>query len=139
EGLIQPITVRQLLPMAGDREDPGFEMVSGERRLRAGKLLGWTVIEARIISVISEGEVAAKGLIENLQREDLNPIEEAEGFQQLLDLKDSHWNQDQIAKVTGKSNTYISRSLDILGLPKEIVDNLRARKFSRSHGVELLR
>src|ERR1700704_6874059 len=57
EGLIQPITVRQLLPMAGDREDPGYELVSGERRLRASKLLGWTKIEARVISVISEGEV----------------------------------------------------------------------------------
>src|SRR5882724_4953391 len=74
EGLIQPITVRKLLPMAGDREDPGYELVSGERRLRAAKLLGWNMIEARVISVISEGEVAAKGLIENLQREDLNPI-----------------------------------------------------------------
>src|SRR3954468_4067267 len=83
EGLIQPITVRKLLPMAGDREDPGYELVSGERRLRAAKLLGWDMIEARIISVISEGEVAAKGLIENLQREDLNPVEEAEGFGQL--------------------------------------------------------
>src|ERR1700704_2959896 len=57
EGLIQPITVRKLLPMAGDREDPGYELVSGERRLRASKLLGWTKIEARVISVISEGEV----------------------------------------------------------------------------------
>src|SRR3954462_9296505 len=48
EGLIQPITVRKLLPMAGDREDPGYELVSGERRLRASKLLGWTKIEARV-------------------------------------------------------------------------------------------
>src|SRR5258708_37867066 len=60
EGLIQPITVRKLLPMAGNREDPGFELVSGERRLRAAKLLGWTMMEARVISVISEGEVAAQ-------------------------------------------------------------------------------
>src|SRR3977135_1343038 len=52
EGLIQPITVRKLLPMAGDREDPGYELVSGERRLRAAKLLGWPTIEARVISVI---------------------------------------------------------------------------------------
>ena len=102
EGLIQPITVRQLLPMAGDREDPGFELVSGERRLRAAKLLGWTMIEARIISVISEGEVAAKGLIENLQREDLNPIEESEGFLQLNNVDPTYWTHERIAQVTGK-------------------------------------
>src|ERR1017187_8039898 len=83
EGLIQPITVRRLLPTAGERDDPGYELVSGERRLRAAKLLEWTDIEARVISVVSEGEVAAKGLIENLQRENLNPMEEAEGFLQL--------------------------------------------------------
>src|SRR5579872_5379223 len=69
EGLIQPITVR-LLP----ETENAYELVSGERRLRAAKLLGWTTIEAKIIQVISEGEAAAKGLIENLQREDLNPI-----------------------------------------------------------------
>src|SRR3984885_1277992 len=106
EGLIQPITVRKLLPMAGDRVDPGYELVSGERRMRAAKLLGWAKIEARVISVISEGEVAAKGLIENLQREDLNPIEEAEGFAQLVDIGDDHWTHDQIATVAGKSRVY---------------------------------
>ena len=103
EGLIQPITVRQLLPIAGDREDPGYELVSGERRLRAAKLLGWTMIEARVISVISEGEVAAKGLIENLQREDLNAIEESEGFLQLNNVDPTYWTHERIAQVTGKS------------------------------------
>src|ERR1039457_5496065 len=61
EGLIQPITVRLLLPTAGDRGEPAYELVSGERRLRAAKLINWNVIEARVISVVSEGEVAAKG------------------------------------------------------------------------------
>src|SRR5438874_13071161 len=113
----QPITVRKLLPMAGDREDPGFELVSGERRLRAAKLLGWSTIEARVISVISEGEVAAKGLIENLQREDLNPVEEAEGFSQLNNVDPTYWTHERIAQVTGKSRTYITQSLAILRLP----------------------
>ena len=53
EGLIQPITLRKLLPMAGDRQEPGYELVSGERRLRAAKLLGWERIEARVISVVT--------------------------------------------------------------------------------------
>ena len=139
EGLIQPITVRQLLPMAGDREDPGYELVSGERRLRAAKLLGWTKIEARVISVISEGEVAAKGLIENLQREDLNPIEEAEGFSQLNNVDPTYWTHERIAQVTGKSRTYITQSLSILRLPEAIKEDVRRRTYSRGHALEIAR
>src|SRR5579864_6482075 len=72
EGLLQPITVR----LAGE----AYELISGERRLRGAKLLGWPAIDAKVIQTLSEAEAAAKGLIENLQREDLNPIEEAQGF-----------------------------------------------------------
>ncbi len=139
EGLIQPITVRKLLPMAGDREDTGFELVSGERRLRAAKLLGWTMIEARVISVISEGEVAAKGLIENLQREDLNPIEEAEGFAQLNNVDPTYWTHERIAQVTGKSRVYITQSLSIMRLPEAIKDDVRRRTYSRGHALEIAR
>ncbi len=139
EGLIQPITVRQLLPMAGDREDPGFELVSGERRMRAAKLLGWTKIEARVISVISEGEVAAKGLIENLQREDLNPIEEAEGFAQLNTVDPTYWTHERIAQVTGKSRTYVTQSLSVLRLPEAIKEDVRRRTYSRGHALEIAR
>jgi len=139
EGLIQPITVRRLLPTAGDREEPGYELVSGERRLRAAKLLAWTMIEARIISVISEGEVAAKGLIENLQREDLNPIEEAEGFSQLNNVDPTYWTHERIAQVTGKSRVYITQSLSILRLPEAIKEDVRRRTYSRAHALELAR
>jgi ParB family chromosome partitioning protein len=139
EGLIQPITVRKLLPMAGDREDLGFELVSGERRLRAAKLLGWTKIEARVISVISEGEVAAKGLIENLQREDLNPLEEAEGFAQLNNVDPTYWTHERIAQVTGKSRTYITQSLSILRLPEAIKEDVRRRTYTRGHALEIAR
>jgi ParB family chromosome partitioning protein len=139
EGLIQPITVRRLLPMAGDREDPGYELVSGERRLRAAKLLGWAMIEARVISVISEGEVAAKGLIENLQREDLNPIEEAEGFLQLNSVDPTYWTHERIAQVTGKSRVYITQSLALMRLPEAIKEDVRRRTYSRGHALELAR
>jgi ParB family chromosome partitioning protein len=139
EGLIQPITIRKLLPMAGDREDPGYELVSGERRLRAAKLLGWDRIEARVISVISEGEVAAKGLIENLQREDLNPIEEAEGFSQLNTVDPTYWTHERIAQVTGKSRVYITQSLSILRLPEAIKEDVRRRTYSRGHALEIAR
>src|SRR5262249_43251344 len=139
EGLIQPITVRKLLPMAGDREDPGFELVSGERRLRAAKLLDWDTIEARVISVISEGEVAAKGLIENLQRVDLNPMEESEGFAQLNTVDPTYWTHERIAQVTGKSRVYITQSLSLLRLPEAIKEDVRRRTYSRGHALELAR
>jgi ParB family chromosome partitioning protein len=139
EGLIQPITVRALLPTAGDRSEPGFELVSGERRLRAAKLLGWDLIEARIISVISEGEVAAKGLIENLQREDLNPLEESEGFAQLNQVDPTYWTPERIAQVTGKSRVYITQSLSLLRLPEAIKEDVRRRTYSRAHALEIAR
>jgi ParB family transcriptional regulator, chromosome partitioning protein len=97
EGLLQPITVRIVTSdkwtVIGNTQDPSnnsspitdhgspitgcYELVSGERRLRAAKLLGWSAIDAKIVQTVSEAEAAAKGLVENLQREDLNPIEEA--------------------------------------------------------------
>jgi ParB family chromosome partitioning protein len=139
EGLIQPITVRKLLPISGDREDPGFELVSGERRLRAAKLLGWETIEARVIGVISEGEVAAKGLIENLQRENLNPIEEAEGFAQLNQVDTTYWTHERVGQVTGKSRTYITQSLSLLRLPEAIKEDIRRQAYSRGHALEIAR
>jgi ParB family chromosome partitioning protein len=137
EGLIQPITVRQLLPISGEREDPGFELVSGERRLRAAKLLGWKDIEARVIQVISEGEVAAKGLIENLQREDLNPMEEAEGFALLNKVDTAYWTHERVAQVTGKSRTYITQSLSLLRLPEAIKEDVRRKAYTRAHALEV--
>src|SRR5262249_932947 len=115
-----------------------YELISGERRLRAAKLLGWPAIDARIIQTASEGEAAAKGLIENLQREGLNPIEEAEGFAELKGL-DNYWNQERMGQVSGKAPDYISRSLSLLDLPQEVVEKLRQRNLSREHGIELLR
>jgi len=114
------------------------ELVAGERRIRAAVMLGWDTIDAKIIQTASEASAAAKGLIDNLQREDLNPIEEAEGFADLKNL-DTYWNQQQIAAATGKSPDYISRSMALLDLPSDIVEKLRQRNLSREHGVELLR
>jgi ParB family chromosome partitioning protein len=131
EGLLEPIVVRQI----GEE----FELISGERRLRACKLNGAEKIEAKIIETVSEAEAAAKGLIENLQREDLNPIEEAEGFQQLLDMKDSHWTQEQIGKMVGKPQSRISESIRLLSLPKDVQENIRQRIITREHGIELMR
>lgn len=151
EGLIQPLTVRSVVsgnvvrdtnsPLTTDHvpHTTQFELVSGERRLRAARLLGWETIDARIIQTVSEAESAAKGLVENLQREDLNPIEEAEGIQALLDLHDSHWTQEEIGKVVGKSQSEISRTIRFLDLSDQIKENMRRRIISVGHAVELLR
>jgi len=131
EGLIQPVTLRKV--------DTGYELIAGERRFRAVKSLGREVIEARVIAVPSEAAASAKGLVENLQRQDLNPIEEAEGFLALNQMDPKYWTQEQIGQVAGRDKGYISRSISLLGLPEPIKEKLRARNFSRSHAVEFLR
>lgn len=158
EGLIQPITVRPVVQRISEAAadplnevdivisppvslaiPPLYELVSGERRLRAAKLLGWKTIEARVITVISEGEAAAKGLIENLQRADLNPVEEAEGFALLNRVDPSYWTQERIASVAGKSRSYVTQSMSLLDLPSSIQEDIRRGTYSRGHGLELAR
>jgi ParB family transcriptional regulator, chromosome partitioning protein len=155
EGLIEPIVVRRRGEGETERagEETGvsphhplaqsprlqYELISGERRLRAAKLLGWETIEAKIIATVSEAEAAVKGLIENIQREDLNPIEEAEGFKALSDLDGNYWTQKQIATVSGRTQGYVSQSMQLLTLHPDIQKNIRRLIFSRSHGLELSR
>src|ERR1043166_2928018 len=110
EGLIQPITVRKV--------GNAFELVVGERRLRAAHMLDWPTIDARVID-ISDEDAAVKGLIENLQRADLTPIEEARGYKQLVDPP-YNLTQDAVAQRVGKSQTAIARILALLELPAEI-------------------
>jgi ParB family transcriptional regulator, chromosome partitioning protein len=110
EGLIQPITLRKV--------GEAFELIVGERRLRAARILKWETIDARIID-ISDEDAAVKGLIENLQRADLSPIEEARGYKQLVDAP-YNLTQEAIAQRVGKSQTVIARALALLELPEEI-------------------
>jgi len=131
EGLIQPIVVREA--------KNGYELISGERRWRAAKMLGWETIAARIIPVVSEGEAAAKGLVENLQRKNLNPIEEADGFAELNRADPHYWTHDRIAQICGKDRTYVTRSFKLLMLPRAIVDRVRQGAISRNHAIELAR
>jgi ParB family chromosome partitioning protein len=116
EGLIQPITVRKM--------GAAFELVVGERRLRAAQILGWKTIESRIIEITDE-DAAVKGLIENLQRANLSPIEEARGYKQLVEPPYS-LTQDAIALRVGKGQTVVARTLALLDLPEE-VQNLMPR------------
>jgi len=123
EGLIQPITVRK---MGG-----AFELVVGERRLRAAQILGWKAIEARIIE-ISDEDAAVKGLIENLQRTDLTPVEEARGFKQLVQPP-YNLTQEAIAQRVGKSQTVVARTLALLDLPEEIQDLMPRGIITETH------
>ncbi len=123
EGLIQPITVRKV--------GSAYELVVGERRLRAAQILGWETIDARVID-ISDENAAIKGLIENLQRADLTPVEEARGYKQLVEPP-YNMTQEAIAHRVGKSQTVIARSLALLELPLEIQEIMPRGIITETH------
>lgn len=110
QGVLQPVLVR-LAP------DGGYELVAGERRLRAAKMAGLENIPA-LIKEMTDIESLAIALIENLQREDLNPIEEARGYQRLLN--DFGVGQDELARQVGKSRSALANSMRLLQLPESV-------------------
>ncbi len=127
EGLIQPITVRKV--------GNAYELVVGERRLRAAQILGWPTIDARVID-ISDEDAAIKGLIENLQRTDLSAIEEAKGYKQLVEPP-YNLTQEAIAQRVGKSQTAIARILALLELPLEIQEIMPHGIITETHSRAL--
>ncbi|HEX6626512.1 MAG TPA: ParB/RepB/Spo0J family partition protein [Gemmatimonadaceae bacterium] len=128
-GLLQPITVRRR------PGKDGFELIAGERRLRAARALGWREIPA-IIKEIDDRTLLTLALIENLQRTDLNPIEEGEGYRQLA--HDFSLTQQQIADTVGKDRTTIANVLRLLQLPEIVRDLLQEGHLSMGHAKVLL-
>jgi ParB family chromosome partitioning protein len=128
-GLLQPITVRRR------PGKDGFELIAGERRLRAARALGWREIPA-IIKEIDDRTLLTLALIENLQRTDLNPIEEGEGYRQLA--QDFALTQQQIADTVGKDRTTIANVLRLLQLPEVVRDLLQEGLLSMGHAKVLL-
>lgn len=129
-GLINPIAVRQIV---GSGADPHYEIMAGERRFRAAVKLGWTSIDCRIWPAETPPlETELLSLVENLQRVDLNPIEEARGFKQLTLPPYNLTNRD-VAKELGKKEDYVSRSLSLLNFPPEIQESLAHAKLLPSH------
>lgn len=127
-GLIQPIIVRK-------SDIIGYELIAGERRLRACKRLGMTEIPA-VVKEVSDQESRKQAIIENLQRSNLNPIEEAKAYRSLInELAYSH---EELAKAMGKSRPYISNALRLLQLPKEIQTSIENGKLSQGHARALL-
>jgi ParB family chromosome partitioning protein len=135
QGLLQPILVRPLPGELPEQTTARYEIVAGERRWRAAKLAGLTELPA-LIKELSEAQAVALALIENLQREDLNPMEEAAGLQRLKD--EFGLSQDDLAKQLGKSRSAVANSLRLLTLSENAQKNLRDGKISPGHARALL-
>lgn len=127
-GVIQPLFVRPL--MGG-----GYQIVAGERRWRASRRAGLSEVPA-VIKELTDNEVMEIALIENLQREDLTPWEEALGYQTLIDTYG--FTQEEVAKSMGKSRPAITNSLRLLQLPGSVVDFLKNGDISAGHARALL-
>src|SRR5580765_1593860 len=128
-GLLQPITVRR---RSGK---DGFELIAGERRLRAAKSLGWKEIPA-IIKEIDDRTLLTLALVENLQRTDLNPIEEGEGYHRLAD--EFGLTQQQIAETVGKDRSTVANMLRLLQLPDRARQLLQQGELTMGHAKVLL-
>ncbi|HUB15124.1 MAG TPA: ParB/RepB/Spo0J family partition protein [Acetobacteraceae bacterium] len=129
-GILQPILVR-----AHPSKPERFYIVAGERRWRAAALAGLHEVPA-ILRDMSEAEAGLAALIENLQREDLNPIEEAEGYNRLLD--ELGVTQETLAEAVGKSRTHVTNILRLLNLPESVQAEVRKGALSFAHARALL-
>ena len=127
-GVIQPIIVRKV--------DNKYEIIAGERRYKASTMAGLTKIPA-IVKNLDDKESSKVALIENLQRKDLTPIEEARTYQKILEI-DSDMTQEQLAANIGKTQSSVSNKLRLLALPDEIQDALLKEKISERHARSLL-
>jgi len=128
QGIIQPVTVRK---MGYDK----YQLISGERRLKASRLAGFTAIPA-YIRVANDEQMLEMALVENLHREDLNPLEIAISFQRLLD--ECNLRQEELSKKVGKDRTTISNYVRLLTLPTEIQLAIRDAKISMGHARALI-
>ncbi len=127
-GVLQPILVR---PIIGG----GYQIVAGERRYRASRMAGLTEIPA-VIRELSDDETMELALIENLQREDLTPIEEAKGYKVLIDTYGI--SQEQVAQTVGKSRSAIANTMRLLLLPDDVIAMVEGGELSQGHARTLL-
>ena len=127
-GVVQPLTVRQL-------ESGYYQIIAGERRWRAARMAGLSEIPAVIIEA-DDKKTMELALIENLQRQDLNPVEEALGYRSLMD--DYGLSQEETASRVGKSRPAVANALRLLNLSQEILDKLRRGELSAGHARAIL-
>ena len=127
-GVIQPLLVRPL-------SDGGYQLIAGERRWRASRMAGLSQVPV-IVKEMTDEEAMELALIENLQREDLNPIEEAEGFKLLMDTYSL--TQEQAAEKVGKSRPAVANALRLLSLPGAVLDMVKQGIISSGHARTLI-
>jgi ParB family chromosome partitioning protein len=129
-GILQPLVVT--------RKAPGtFNLIAGERRLRAARLAGLTKVPVRIVEADDDKAVAVLGLVENLQREDLDALEEAEAFRMLAE--EFGLKQEEISKAVAKSRPYVANSIRLLDLPDRVLEQIRRGALTAGHGRAILR
>lgn len=127
-GILQPLVVR---PM----DKGGYQIVAGERRWRASRMAGLSEVPV-VIRELSDSETLEIAIIENLQREDLNVVELARGYQSLIE--EHGMTQEQVAEKVGKSRPVIANTVRLLGLPLPVLEDVRTGKISRGHAKALL-
>ena len=128
QGVIQPLLVRE-------KEAGAFELVAGERRLRAAKLAGLETVPV-VIRELTDKELLEMAIVENIQREDLNPIEEADAYHRLMDL--FSLTQEEVAEKVGKSRPSVANTLRLRQLPIEIKASIKSGQISMGHARALL-
>ncbi|MBI3580733.1 MAG: ParB/RepB/Spo0J family partition protein [Nitrospinae bacterium] len=126
-GVIQPVLLHKV--------EEGYELIAGERRYRAAKLLGMSAVPA-IVKSIQRVEALELAIIENIQREDLNPVEQAKAFKMLMD--EFSLTQEQVAKKVGKERSTVANFLRLLKLPEEIQRDLESGRLTMGHARALL-
>ncbi|MBU1086855.1 MAG: ParB/RepB/Spo0J family partition protein [Candidatus Omnitrophica bacterium] len=128
KGIVQPLIVRR-------HSDKSYELIAGERRLRAAKELGLEQVPV-VVKQVNDQEMLELSIIENIQRDDLNPIEEAKAYEALI--KDFGFTQEQVARSVAKSRATVANTLRLLTLPKIIKDALFKEQISMGHAKAIL-
>jgi len=129
-GIIQPIIVRK-----SDNENSKFEIIAGERRWLAAQRAGIHTVPV-VITDVDDLKSLEFAIVENVQRHDLNPLEEAQGYKRLID--EFSYDQEKVSKFIGKSRSYITNSLRILTLPDEVIKLIESNKLSTGHAKILV-
>lgn len=127
-GVLQPLLVRPML-------DGSYQLVAGERRWRASRMAGLTEVPV-VIKELTDAQVAELALVENVQREDLNPLEEANGYKELSEKYG--YTQEEISEIVGRSRSAVANALRLLALPEEIQDMVMKGELSAGHAKAIL-
>ena len=137
EELVESVKAQGVLvPLIVTPRDGSYLLVAGERRLRAAKVAGLATVPARVVPDLSDRDILEISLVENLQREDLNPVELARGYRRLID--EMNYTQHQVAERVGKDRATVANTLRLLALPEPVLRMLVEEELSQGHARALL-